>query len=291
MLALVRHFLVPHSSNNHRARIIHPSFVGFAVLFFILFQVSFSFLPQFVPVVLGYVSSITPEEIVDLTNKEREKNGVPTLTMDPQLTQAALSKAADMFARNYWAHNAPDGTEPWKFVVDSEYKYRYAGENLARDFSDSNSVVVAWMNSLSHKDNLLSSRYSDIGVAVVKGELKGIQTTLVVQFFGTKMGIAANAENGPKIITNAAQEASVAGIIGVNSSKINKSKQLVLSPFLATRKIALIVISLFSIIFISDMILIKHKNIQRISSRSIAHLLFLFMILAALVVSKTGLIL
>ena len=64
-----------------------------------------------------------------------------------------------MIAKNYWAHNAPDGASPWSFFKNVGYRYLYAGENLARDFGDSASVVNAWMNSPTHRDNLLSGRY------------------------------------------------------------------------------------------------------------------------------------
>lgn len=291
MLALLSHYFIPRSSNNHRARFIHPTMVGFVVLTFIALQLLLTFLPQFTPVVWGYSSNITPEEIIALTNKERVKMGVPEVSMDPLLTQAALSKAADMFARNYWAHNAPDGTEPWKFVVDADYKYRYAGENLARDFDNSQAVVTAWMNSPSHKENLLSSRYQDIGVAVVQGELKGVQTTLVVQFFGTKMGLAINSNSeSVKKIVPAFKEASVAGIVGENNSRTDKYK-LFLSPFGSTRKIALFAVSLFVLIFILDLVIVKQKNVQRVSSRSFAHLFFLVMVLVVLFASRSGIIL
>ena len=68
-----------------------------------------------------------------------------------------------MFSKNYWAHFAPDGsTSPWDFIHQSGYNYIFAGENLAKGFTDANSVVAAWMNSPSHRENILSNKYKDV---------------------------------------------------------------------------------------------------------------------------------
>ena len=89
-----------------------------------------------------------------------------------------------MIDRDYWAHVAPDGTQPWKFFTSFGYKYRYAGENLARDFSNASSAMDAWMNSPTHKENILNPKYKEIGIGVVEGDLAGTDTTIIVQFFG-----------------------------------------------------------------------------------------------------------
>jgi hypothetical protein len=89
-----------------------------------------------------------------------------------------------MFKNNYWAHVAPDGTEPWDFILGENYDYIYAGENLAKNFSTSGDVVEAWYNSPSHKENLINKNYTEMGFAVVDGKLNGYETTLVVQMFG-----------------------------------------------------------------------------------------------------------
>jgi len=100
-----------------------------------------------------------------------------------------------MFAKDFWAHIAPDGTTPWKFILDSGYKYLYAGENLAKDFQTSDDVVAAWMASkMGHRENILNTHYNEIGVAVVNGTLGGFQTTLVVQMFGSTAVAAGGSE-------------------------------------------------------------------------------------------------
>lgn len=129
--------------------------------------------PLFGVRILGYAANISSTEIVSLTNQKRTEAGVSSLIYNLQLEQAARQKGQDMIENDYWAHVAPDGTEPWVFFVDAGYKYRYAGENLARDFSNPQDAINAWMASPSHKDNLLSDKYKEIGIAVVEGDLGG----------------------------------------------------------------------------------------------------------------------
>lgn len=282
--ALILYFL-PHTDNNHRAKLLSPILIAVSVLTFIATQVGMSFAPHFAPVVLGYVSSIAPEQVIDLTNKERVKAGLPQLQVDSKLTAAALNKATNMFKKNYWAHTAPDGTEPWKFVNDSGYKYRYAGENLARDFATADTAMSAWMDSPSHKDNILSSRYQDIGVAVVKGELNGVQTTLIVQFFGTKMANVSDINQGnntklSQAATKVAESPQVQGESQVSPITISK--------FSFNKNLSFFLISLFLFIISLDMIIVHKNQVQRSSSKSFAHMLFFGMIMIAVVAAKAG---
>jgi uncharacterized protein YkwD len=89
-----------------------------------------------------------------------------------------------MFTNQYWAHTSPQGKEPWDFIRIAGYTYQAAGENLARDFMGTGEMMDAWMNSPTHRANIVSSRYQEIGIAVVNGNLDGTDTTLVVQMFG-----------------------------------------------------------------------------------------------------------
>lgn len=297
LAALLIHFFLPHESNNQRARVLHPIFIAVLLLLFLGSQIAMASLSQYVPVVLGYSANISREEIVRLTNAEREKAGLGELVESEVLDGAAAAKAEDMFAKDYWAHTSPDGIEPWKFFMDSGYKYRFAGENLARDFSDAPSVVKAWMASRTHRENLLSSRYQDIGIAVMQGELNGVQTTLVVQFFGSGMTPLVLSEEPargearqerqklvtPPPLTVAGTSQPVAGLA--------TPKSVLLSPFATTKNIAIFMVSLFFLVLSLDMIIVKHQNIERVSSRSFAHFIFYGAVLVAIYLSRQGLIL
>src|SRR5204863_2082531 len=132
----------------------------------------------------------------------RRQNGAGDLTISNELSRAASDKASDMFAKNYWAHNAPDGTTPWVFIKSSGYEYIYAGENLARGFTTSQSVVDAWMASPEHKENMLSKNYKNVGFAVATGNLNGEDTVLVVEMLGSTNyapPAVAASENKPQV--------------------------------------------------------------------------------------------
>lgn len=145
--------------------------------------------------ILGFATDIRSTELFNETNLQRQKAGLGNLTYSKVLEQAAQKKANDMFSQNYWAHVAPNGKTPWDFILGENYKYTYAGENLAKDFQKSSSVVKAWMNSTTHRDNLLNSNYTQVGFAVVNGTLLGKETTVVVQMFGTPYGQVASLNN------------------------------------------------------------------------------------------------
>lgn len=146
------------------------------------------------PQILG-TAAFGADQIIQLTNKKRAENGLGALSANGELSQAAVAKAANMFGENYWAHNAPSGKTPWNFISAAGYRYVYAGENLARDFGDASSVVEAWMNSPSHRSNLLDANFKEIGVAVSFGSLTGREGTLVVQMFGSPVSQIPSSQN------------------------------------------------------------------------------------------------
>jgi len=137
---------------------------------------------------LGYSSEITVEKVLQQTNQQRQNNDLPPLLFNSALSESARLKAEDMFVNNYWAHSSPEGSSPWDFIKSTDYQYSVAGENLAKDFYDTPSMVKAWMHSPTHRDNIVHLKYKETGIAVVNGVLGGIKTTLVVQHFGTPSG-------------------------------------------------------------------------------------------------------
>lgn len=180
MYNFLHHLLVPSHKNNFRARALHLDVLTGILIFFTIVSFTFSR-----PAVLGIATDITIQRLLDKTNEERRNAGLGALSLNGQLTSAAQGKAQHMFTNNYWDHFAPDGTSPWDFINNSGYKYKFAGENLAYNYMFSDDVVNAWMNSPSHRANILRSEYTEIGFAVQNGNLLGEDTTLVVQMFGT----------------------------------------------------------------------------------------------------------
>ena len=282
------HLFFPHESNNLKAKILHTPSLLILALFLIFYQVSLSLLPSIAPRILGYAANIAPSEVIRLTNEKRVSQGLSALTENPELSAAAQAKGADMLARGYGAHVAPDGTQPWQFFTGSGYKYRYAGENLARDFSNPSSAVEAWMASPTHKDNLLSPKYKEIGIAVVEGNLAGVDTTIIVQFFGTKF---ADTIPGVPIAGAKSQSALAPSPAASAVAAPEVTPQVLISPFHASRTVSIAVVFVLIALFSVDLVVVSHRKIARISGRSFAHLAFFGMIITILIILKAGQIL
>ncbi len=133
---------------------------------------------------LAVLSSITPENVVTLTNYERLKNNIKPLTINEELNKAASAKAKSLIEAQQFSHNLGNRRfSSW--IKDTEYEYSYVGENLAIDFSTSEGAMKAWMESPSHKKNILNKKFHEIGIAIIEDEFQGHNSILIVQIFGT----------------------------------------------------------------------------------------------------------
>ncbi|MCK4745202.1 hypothetical protein KAS41_04015 [Candidatus Parcubacteria bacterium] len=131
-----------------------------------------------------FASDITPENLIRLTNDKRIKNGLKPLKTDFALKKAANEKAEHLAENEYFAHTSPSGKTFIEWIKDAGYNYLYAGENLAMDFITAEAVVDAWMNSESHRKNILSSDYTDIAIVSKDTIFKNQPTIITVQMFG-----------------------------------------------------------------------------------------------------------
>lgn len=109
-------------------------------------------------------------ETITMVNAERKKKGLPLLVHDPYLDQLAVIKIQDMFEHEYFAHESPYYGHPWDMATIYEYQFSSFGENIARYLSSPRDVMRAWMASAPHKENILKSSYTNIGVAVKKDD-------------------------------------------------------------------------------------------------------------------------
>jgi Uncharacterized protein with SCP/PR1 domains len=140
-------------------------------------------------------SAISPERIVGCTNDIRREYGLEPLKVSTQLEEAAALKAREMKEDHYFAHAHPDnGLRAWRFFHAAEYFYRFAGENLAQGFRNTDNVCHSWRKSPSHLANIISENYEDIGVAVIEyGSGRG-RMEFVVQFFGSAFTASPQSE-------------------------------------------------------------------------------------------------
>lgn len=267
----------PHPHNNHKAKVLQPRSIVILIGLFIMGRSIVDITVGLKPGVLGYASQIDPDTVIELTNKERLSAGVTILKENLELDQAALAKATDMFEHNYWAHVSPTGTEPWYFVTEAGYKYQHAGENLARDFSNPSDVVKAWMASPTHRKNLLDEKYKDIGIAVLDGYINGVETTLVVQMFGSTQTTVAKIAATTVSKTAYAQE------------KLIPSSGL--SPMDLSRAWSLAFVVMIMIALSLDWIFVFRYNIIRISGKTWAHLTYFAALAIILIIIRQGIVL
>lgn len=304
MKKLLKHLFVPHEKNNHRAKLLHADAIVIAIsgvifLFSLLNPIQNNF-----PAVLGTHSNISPTELLSITNDYRRENGLGPLRLDSDLSQAAAGKATDMFAKNYWAHIAPDGVTPWSFILNSGYEYLYAGENLARGYSTAQDVVRAWMDSPTHRANMLSKDYSDVGFAIATGTLTGSDTVLVVEMFGTRYEDTENKKEteiavlnlsptpGAEILTRGEISPAIIAPVARDNLSVASIKQEPLinrENFVENFIYAMLV--MFILVLIIDAVIIERKKIVRAFSHNTDHILYLTLILFSIIIIGRGAIL
>ena len=298
-----QNLFLPHKDTHKKAHLLSWEAMLIYILLFILLQVSFSIVGYTKPGVLGINANIDQKKLIELTNAERGKKGLPVLVENEALDKAASLKAANMFQENYWAHFAPSGKSPWDFILGSGYRFTYAGENLAKNFYNSEDVVVAWMASPTHRDNLLSSNYRDIGMAVVEGVLNGQKTTLVVQEFGSTTTLTARptvAVQDKKIEVPASEIAKAKEIVSQPETKsVTKSQtfsnteppKILVDPYQVSKMAGFTVITLISVLLLADLLILKRRGVFRLSSHHFAHMALLSLAAGSLFMASPGVVL
>lgn len=126
-------------------------------------------------------------ELIQLTNAYRRGLGLNELAVNPRLTQAAINKAKNLLAEQYFSHTSPSGKKFSDWIKEVNYAYFYVGENLAIDFANPQEVFDAWLASPKHKENIEREEFQEIGIADVQGQFDGRETNVVVQLFGSRV--------------------------------------------------------------------------------------------------------
>lgn len=183
LLAFLKHTFIPHLGNDYKPHFLREH----VILTLLILSISLllvSFTTYIVLRTTTYGSSVVSSVLIDLTNQTRKEHGLTPLFYNRQLSEAATRKGNDMVAKQYFAHFAPDGTSPWYWITTVNYKFLFAGENLAINYRSSTAVEKAWMNSPKHRENILDTRYEDIGIATVPGIVNDKLVLFVVQLFG-----------------------------------------------------------------------------------------------------------
>lgn len=148
--------------------------------------------------VLGATSDFSSSALLSDTNSQRSADHEAPLALSQQLSAAAQAKAEDMAQKDYWSHNSPDGRTPWSFITSAGYHYQMAGENLAYGFGNAGDTVVGWMNSPTHRANILNANYKDVGFGVAQSaDYQGHgPETIIVAEYGEPAEVAPVATSG-----------------------------------------------------------------------------------------------
>jgi hypothetical protein len=177
----LKYYLIASEENDYEPWIMKP--IALAIFMIIIWS-----LRILGPTITTFAqSSIDPADLMNRVNLERTQRFIPSLTHDSRLTSAAVAKSNDMIARSYFAHINPDGNYIWPTIETAGYTpYLALGENLAMDFSSASAVVQAWMDSPTHRSNIVNTIFQDQGMGSVFGLFSpGHNSVLITNTFGT----------------------------------------------------------------------------------------------------------
>ena len=288
MIKWLKNHFIPYTGNKYRPNIFSNSNTFAIVVLLLCFEFAFFVTPHFI---IKYQPAAVVVAVLDeLTNKERNQNNLSILKENSLLARAAEMKAKDMVTKNYFAHTSPEGLTPWHWLDQVGYKYDYAGENLAVNFNDTQDVTGAWMNSPTHRANIIKSNYTEMGSGVATGTYKGRESIFAVQIYANpvvdatiikKMSTSSNISFAQNEVTNSSQiqeEGKVLGTTSVvvtpivderiltekNSDKISLLEKLFISPR-RTTNIVLISVLIFILLAFLLNIFVK-VNIQYLST-------------------------
>lgn len=201
-LGQAKGLIFPHESNGYKSRFLQSNIL----LYFIIALLALKIVSIAVSINFPhniFFADITKSALENFVNQTRQSSGLPPLAENPKLNQAAKLKAENMVQNQYFAHTSPSGITPWHWFLQAGYDYKYAGENLAVGFFDSQEVYNAWLNSPSHKANILNPNYKEMGTAVLSGFGQS-NTIVVVQEFASPKTTAPAKTVEPKILSKVA---------------------------------------------------------------------------------------
>jgi len=187
----ITNFFIASPENNFRpAALSYKAFLAYGILMLLL-RLLLGAMP-------AESAAVDSQILMVLVNEERQARNLNTLATDTALQQAAAGKAQDMIDRDYFAHVDPDGHYVWPRIDAAGYgSYEILGENLALDFLTAEGMVKAWLDSPTHRENLLHVKFRDQGLAALYGDYDGRYTNLTASLFGSKY-ISAHAPPAPK---------------------------------------------------------------------------------------------
>ncbi len=172
---MIKHYFIASEKNNYTPKLLNKTALVIYIIVILLFNLLLGKLGVF-----NLSANITIEQLVQEHNEERIRNGLSPLKLNSMLNESASRKAEVMLNTNCWSHYCPPGQEPWIYFKRAGYNYQYAGENLAEGFKNVDSVISAWMNSETHRENVLNPHFTEIGFGFATGNYQGKSNNLII---------------------------------------------------------------------------------------------------------------
>ena len=194
----IKSLILPSEENNFKSKFLQSDLLLYFVVLVLAIRIVTSLSSINIPKNI-FFADITKSFLETSLNQTRQSAGLQPLAENQKLDQVAQMKAQNMVQDNYFNHTSPSGVTPWFWFLQAGYKYKYAGENLAIGFYDSEEVYQAWLNSPEHKANIVNPNYTEVGTAVLGG-FGGGNTIVVVQEFGSQLPVktVASKNNNTK---------------------------------------------------------------------------------------------
>ena len=184
LISKLQIIFIPCQENNYRPKFLESNVLLYYIVFLLVLKLIVVLFLVGLPKTI-FFTDISHSVLIELTNEERQSLGLNSLEENALLNKAAQLKAQDIITYDYFSHQSPTGITPWYWFNKAGYNYQIAGENLGIGFLDSEEIYQAWDDSPSHRANLVNPKYQDIGIAVLKADFEGNETTVVVQLFGS----------------------------------------------------------------------------------------------------------
>lgn len=126
------------------------------------------------------------DDVISKVNAVRAEHNLPALVANDTLGRSATLKANDMCNRNYWGHEDPNGLHGYSLIPQEGYRYKKAGENLAKGFDTIDAAVAGWVASPEHFKVMTGPEYTETGVGLVTcADYEGYRNqVIIVQHFG-----------------------------------------------------------------------------------------------------------
>ena len=113
----------------------------------------------------------TKAEIFSAINRARAQQGLAPLTYNASLARAAQSHANDMVAKGYFSHTSQSGTTATQRVKSTGYATCLTAENNSKSYPSAAAAFEGWMNSTSHRKNILNKSIREVGVGHASGNM------------------------------------------------------------------------------------------------------------------------